>query len=63
MDQIDIDRWAKLLIDQYGADAPAHASMKADAMLELGDLKGVEVWKRIVRAIAEIQGTEGQTTH
>jgi hypothetical protein len=63
MDEIDIDRWAKLVIDQYGADAPAHASMKADAALELGDLNGVEMWKRIVRAIAKIQATEGRTKH
>jgi len=63
MDDIDIYRSAKLLIDQYGADAVVEAAMRADAMLERGDMEGAAVWKRVVRAIAEIQATEGRTKH
>ena len=32
--------------------------MRADAMLEAGDLDGYAVWKRILRAVEELQGTE-----
>lgn len=61
MENKDIYRAAKLYIDQYGNDAVLHASMKADAMLDAGDLDGCAVWKGIVRAIEAIQGTEGGT--
>ncbi len=32
--------------------------MRADAMLEKGDLEGQTVWKRIVWAVEEIRRTE-----
>ncbi len=32
--------------------------MRADAMLESGDLDGYGVWKRILRAVGELQGAE-----
>ena len=31
--------------------------MRADAMLEKGDLDGYAVWKRILRAVGELQET------
>ncbi len=40
--------------------------MRADAMLEKGDLDGYAVWKRILRAVEELQGTEpksGEAVH
>ncbi len=30
--------------------------MRADAMLEKGDLGGYAVWKRVLRAVEELQG-------
>ena len=38
----DIDRFrsANVLVKQHGEDAPIHAAMRADAMLEAGDLDG-----------------------
>ncbi len=42
-------------------DAPIHAAMRADAMLDTGDLDGHAVWKRILRAIEELQGTAPNT--
>ncbi len=39
-----------------GEDAPIHAAMRADAMLEAGDWDGLAVWKRILRAVKELQG-------
>ena len=52
---LDIWRSANLLVKQHGTDAPIHAAMRADAMLEAGDLDGYAVWKRIIRAGAELQ--------
>ena len=31
--------------------------MQADAMLDKGDLDGYAAWKRIVKAVGELQGT------
>ena len=47
---LDIYRTANLLIKQHGDEAPVHAAMRADAMLEKGDLDGLAVWKRIIVA-------------
>ncbi len=52
---LDIYRSANLLMQQHGQDAPIHAAMRADAMLDKGDLDGVAVWKRILRAVEELQ--------
>ncbi len=32
--------------------------MRADATLEAGDLDGLAVWKRILRAVGELRGTD-----
>ncbi len=49
---------------QHGDDAPIEAAMRADAMLEAGDLDGAAVWKRILRAVEELQGaTPGARVH
>ena len=53
---IDIFRSANLLVKQHGQDAPIHAAMRADAMLDKGDLAGLAVWKRVLRAVEELQG-------
>jgi hypothetical protein len=53
---LDICRTANLLVKRHGDDAPIHAAMRADAMLEAGDLDGYAVWKRILRAVEELQG-------
>ncbi len=52
---IDIYRTANVLIREHGEDAPIQAAMRADAMLEKGDLDGYAVWKRILRAVEELQ--------
>ncbi len=48
---LDIFRSANVLVKQHGEDAPIQAAMRADAMLEKGDLDGYAVWKRILRAV------------
>jgi len=54
----DIYRSAKLLIARHGDDAPIHAAMRADKMLEAGDLDGLATWKRILSAIDELLSKE-----
>ncbi len=63
---IDIFRSANILVKQYGEDAPIEAAMKADAMLEAGDLDGYAVWMQILRAVEELQRTvpkSGEAVH
>ena len=48
---LDIYRAANELIEQHGADAPIHAAMRADELMEAGDMDGKAVWLRIVKAI------------
>ncbi len=56
---LDIYRTANVLIKQHGEDAPIHAAMRADAMLEAGDLEGWAVWKRILRAVGAVLSRRG----
>jgi hypothetical protein len=63
---LDIYRAANLLVKILDKDAPIHAAMNADAMLEVGDLDGHAVWKRILRAVEELQGAApkpGEAVH
>ncbi len=55
---LDIYRSANLLVKQHGQDAPIHAAMRADAMLDKGDLDGYAAWKRILRAVEELLSKE-----
>ena len=63
---LDIYRTANLLVNRHGEDAPIEAAMRADAMLETGNLDGYAVWKRILRAVEELHGTApraGEAVH
>ena len=55
---LDIYRSANVLVKQHGEDAPIHAAMRADAMLDKGDLDGVATWQRIMRATKELLSKE-----
>ncbi len=48
---LDIYRSAAAFI----SEAPIHAAMKSDAMLEKGDMAGAAMWRRIVKAVEELQ--------
>ncbi len=52
MDTRDIWTSAKLLIDQHGEDATIHAAMRADALLEQGDLDGTAAWQLCPRIVS-----------
>ena len=55
---LDIYRTANELIKQHGDDAPIQAAMRADEMLEKGDLDGKRVWLRIMKAVDEMLAKE-----
>ena len=55
---LDIYRSANILIKRYLEEAAFKAAMRADAMLKNGEIGGYLVWKRIVKAINEIQRDE-----
>ncbi len=55
---LDIYRSAQVLVKRHGQDAPIHAAMRADELLEAGDLDSYATWKRIVRAANELLTNE-----
>ena len=48
----------EMAIQISGKFEPIHAAMRADAMLEAGDLDGYGVWRRILRAAGELRVKE-----
>ncbi len=66
LSDLDILRSARLLIDQHGEDAGLEAAMLADAMLQKGAMAGAATWRRIVKAVEELQRQErrpGERAH
>ncbi len=51
---LDVYRSAQLLVERHGDGATIEAAMKADAMLEKGDIDGRSAWLRILRAVKEL---------
>ncbi len=63
---LDIYLAAKFIIKKCGEDAPIHVAMRADAVLEAGELDGHAMWKRILRVVEELQRSEptwGEAVH
>lgn len=54
MNERDIYASANELIRQHGEDAPIHAAMRADKLLDQSDMDGVAVWRRILKAVDEL---------
>ncbi len=54
----DIYRTAAVLVKQQGQDAPIHAAMRADELLERGDMEGCAVFKRVLRAVEKMLSKE-----
>ena len=50
----DIYLAASELMKQHGDDAVVQAAMRADELLDQGDMDGVAVWKRILKALDEL---------
>ncbi|MAF95461.1 MAG: hypothetical protein CMM60_06875 [Rhodospirillaceae bacterium] len=50
----EIYRTASLLIQEYGEMAPPAAFIRADQLLDKGDISGRRVWLRIARAAKDL---------
>ncbi len=55
---LDIYRSANELIKQFGDAADIEAAMRADELMDAGDMEGEAVWLRIGRAIEELRQRE-----
>ncbi len=55
---LDIYRSATELIEQHGDAADIEAAMRADELMDAGDMDGEAVWLRIMKAIEELQAEE-----
>ncbi len=55
---LDVYRSANKLIEQHGEDAPILAAMRADELMETGDMDGQTVWLRIVKAVEDLLSEE-----
>ncbi len=55
---IDIYRSARVLVQTHDKDASIEAAMRADEMLEKGDVAGYAVWRGILKAVEELQRIE-----
>jgi triphosphoribosyl-dephospho-CoA synthetase len=63
---IDIWRSANVMIKRYGETAALEASMRADELMESGDMEGARVWMRIIEAIEKLvkeTPEEGERVH
>ena len=63
---LDIYRTANVLIREHGEDATLEAAQRADALLEKGAVKGCAIWKRVLKAVEELQRKErreGEVAH
>ena len=52
--ELDIWRTANI-VKHHGSDAVFFAAQQMDAMLAKGDLEGQVVWRRMLRAVEELQ--------
>ena len=47
-----------MFIREHGEDAALEVAQRADAMLEKGDMEGCATWKRVLKAVEEMQRKE-----
>ena len=50
----EIYQAATLLIKEHDDEAPIHAAMRADELLDQGDIDGQAVWKLILKAVDDL---------
>ena len=60
MEDIDIWRAAEQMRKLFGADAAIHAAMRADKLMDQGDVEGFDMWKRVATALNELDRTTPQ---
>jgi len=49
------------MIGQHSEDAALQAAMRSDGLLDQGDVKGAEVWRRIVRIINQLEAEKPES--
>ena len=54
----EVLKTANLLVDTYGEMAPAGAKIRADHLLESGDIHGRAIWLRIAREAERLLSEE-----
>jgi hypothetical protein len=59
----DVWRTAGLLVDRHGDDAPLYALQSVDQLVERGDFKGAEQWRRVWRAALDLLRTVPLSPH
>jgi hypothetical protein len=63
MEEIDIWRAAKILVDAHGDGAWYEAAQRADHAIEDGNVEAESTWKRVLRAIEALQNVQiGKST-
>ena len=66
---IDVQRYTDVLVKKLGRRAPVHAAVRAEMMLEAGELDLYETWKEIIQlandrlAAAKRRHAAGKATH
>ena len=55
MDEIDVLRTAKLMLEQYGVGAESQAALRVDKAFLDGDVELEQIWKRVVAAIRTLR--------
>lgn len=53
--ELDIWRSAQVMLKRYGDDATVEATKRADEFLDTDNTSGVVIWRRILKAIEELQ--------
>ena len=59
----DVYRTAFEFLERFGDSALVEAAMKADAMLDQRDKRGVDRWNRVMEAIEELHATQLRRPH
>ena len=55
---LDVYRTAAVLMREHGDDATIRAAMRADELMDQGDMDGRAVWLRVMAAIKELGARE-----
>ena len=59
---LDIYRTAAIVVKEHGDDAATHAAMRADELMEAGDMDGRAVWLRVLAAVKELLAEKPDST-
>ena len=58
MDEIDVLRTAKLMLEQFGVGAESQAALRVDKAFLDGDIELEQTWKRVVAAIRTLRAED-----